>query len=265
MTIKFCVIAKEGACCLFLINFYSKEDTMTIVDDIRSFVDDGVLLNLVKAEGYCIVPHVKFVEYDAESGVLKLLLGGRNPECSSLHVRNVPNFLCCQNLLLSFCQHRFSMITKVIPVSTHDPDFEAIVRRCGFGLRIVTPATCSNTMPAALSFQFLANQYPDVDCLLKNENHRMLLPHSVGMNFSQEVTMRELLRMTGVEWIVDKHFKTYSTTGVLLDTKTKITAAMNDGTMPPGLDLCYTENLGTWVVFDTNEASFTYYILEELV
>ena len=74
---------------------------MSIVDNIRSFVDDGTLLDLVNEEGYCIVPHVKFVKYNTESGVLKLLLGGRIQGCTSLHMRNVSNFLCCEHVTLA--------------------------------------------------------------------------------------------------------------------------------------------------------------------
>ena len=237
---------------------------MVVVEKIQSFVNDGTLHQVVKSQKYKIVPYIKFVSFDIQTGVLKLLMGGRNPECSTLHVRNVSNYLVCKDVLLPICKDKFTDVMIVVPVSTHDPNFESIVQECRYKFRMMNPDTCEDTMPASLSFRFLADKHPDITCRYKRENHKENLPCGISLMLFTEVKMRRMLQMTGIQWCVDDEFIMYSTNGELLDTVEKISGSINNGTFPPGLNLQFYQPLDWWVLYNNGNDSFKYYYVEEM-
>ena len=127
---------------------------MVTTNEIRSFVNDGDLVKVVTDRKYSIVPLVKFVHFNSSTGVLKLLLGGRNPITDTLSVSNINNYYCCKDVLLPIYKERFPLITDVIPTITHKDIFEGIIESCGFRLRSISPDTCEEVRALSIAFNF---------------------------------------------------------------------------------------------------------------
>ena len=108
---------------------FDDEEMNLTLEVLRAYVDDDGLKAYLTSEGYSTMPFVKYVSYNND-GVLRLLCCGACPGCPAPHIRNVCNIQFCQ-MVLSAVKHKFSGLTGVMPVLTHDPDFRRIAESHG--------------------------------------------------------------------------------------------------------------------------------------
>ena len=90
-----------------------------LINNIRSFVEDGELPRILTAIDILIFPILRFLSFN--EGVLRILVGG---ECVGYTVPFIKNTCNVQfaNQCFMICREHFTAVEKVIPGFTHDED-----------------------------------------------------------------------------------------------------------------------------------------------
>ena len=99
-------------------------------DAIKTFINNGPLTSIILNNKYALMPIIKFASFD-RNGYLRIVIGGKCPNCQSNHIRNICNVRYCQELLLPILKKRFQLIKHIFPVFTYDKDLEDIVKSTG--------------------------------------------------------------------------------------------------------------------------------------
>ena len=179
---------------------FDDEDMNFAREVLRSYVDDGGLQSYLLTEGYSSMPFVKYVSYNND-GVLRLLCCGACPGCPAAHIRNVCNVQFGQ-MVYAVVKHKFSGLTGVMPVLTHDPDFQRIAE--GAGGRIINTCDRHKKLPFSIQKQIMMDWHPDIDCFIKIFKHR-----GIGPNFNQASMMSfdEAASTYNACFVVNQQFK----------------------------------------------------------
>ena len=96
---------------------------------LTEYIDTGGLLELMKTQGRSVLTITRFESLN-EHGIVRMFVCGRCAGCPAPHIRNI----CATQFCNSACdaiQQRFNSVLRIIPVTTHDHDFERIANKHG--------------------------------------------------------------------------------------------------------------------------------------
>ena len=152
------------------------DDSMDLSREVlRVYVDDDGLRAFLTREGYSTMPFIKYVSYNND-GVLLLLCCGACPGCPAPHIRNVCNIQFCE-MVLFVVKGKFSGLTGVVPVTTHDADIRRIVE--SHGGEVVMTCDRDTKKPFSVQKQIMMDWYPDIDCFIKIFRHQGVGPNYI--------------------------------------------------------------------------------------
>ena len=131
---------------------------------IKKFVNDGNLSSAITNNNYPLMPIIKFISFD-KNGHLKLLLGGKCPNCDANHIRNTCNNRYCSEVIDPIIKNKFNLYSYVTPLSTHASDFDSQVIRCdGCTVSTIDP---EQKFPFHELEHLMLDFHPDVDTQVK--------------------------------------------------------------------------------------------------
>lgn len=205
---------------------------MDIQEEIRIFVENGAMTMMILRENNILFPHIRFVDFNFKTRVVRVLVCGDCPNCEKPYLKNTCTFKYVKTVLKPVITRQFRTIEDVLPISTHDVDFIRIVASKG---GVVSFPFRNNLRMRLFDLKvFLYDCHPDVDCLMKFSDSLVETPP----DWSNEdlVSANEYLSNYEICWYLDDTTVIYYNNTTIIG-RQNIIEANTEGRLPDGLHL----------------------------
>ena len=181
--------------------------------------NNNEIQTIIKFQGYC--PNTKR---------LFLLIGGTCPYCQFRHVRNICNANLCKDLLTNIFHTKFpKYVDKVLPISTHHPNFESYAE--GHGYKVVH-YDYNKSRPISELQNIIFNGFPEATCHLKGDypkNDDITSPAPKN----SALTMNQYLFFYDICYFITPGFKAATIMGEVAETVEDLELHYSNGGFPP--------------------------------
>ena len=165
------------------------KDFQRTVRSIKKFINDGNIFSNIKNGNCSVMPIIKFISFDAK-GELKVLLGGKCPNCLSEHIRNTCNVRYCSEVIDPIMSKKFELFTSSVPLLTHDPNIEEIVNSCKHKISYKINPHSKKTFLQLETF--MLDHHPDIDTTVKMLTLRK--KNTLPFKEIDEVSMNDIVK-----------------------------------------------------------------------
>ena len=148
-------------------------------------------------------------------GVLRLLFGGPCDGGKSVHIHNIFYLRFFINIALPFICNKFTFVTKVVGVFTHNEDFWALLEGMGGTVNIIIDPAERKEM---LSVQiFMLEMHTDVVNYVKGVTYLDI--YVVVIDTSEYISWEEATRKLYATFSIDPTFKFVAPNGNIVDSE----------------------------------------------
>ena len=132
---------------------------------MEAFINDGGLTRALVENDKMVRSHMRFVSYEHDGGILRMIILGECGMCSTSHIRNICNSTYSHDCLFPVLSLVFPVITRIDVVRSDDDDLEELVR--GMGGRITTPFGLDVSSTFADLNHLCLDLHPEIDGEIK--------------------------------------------------------------------------------------------------
>ena len=130
---------------------------------LKDYIDTGGLLELMKTQGRSFLTVTRFESLN-KKGIVRMFVCGRCAGCPAPHIRNICATQFC-NLACDAIKQCFPSVKRIIPVTTHDPDFERIANK--HGGKVIKTMDGELLQSIYTLKKLMLDWHPDIDCFIK--------------------------------------------------------------------------------------------------
>ena len=197
-----------------------------VTSRLKRFIDNGFLRRTIAAKGVPPYEIIRFVEWDHNSRVCRILLAGEEPNGRTTICRNVISVQYNDNVCGPLIIEKFPFIIAVKCLLTTESDFD--VQCENLGARIDYPDNWDTPTAWLEAMSHYADRNPNIESVFKNTIVTEANSPTLNLKDSPPMTTPQFFHLYAIVFHVDSNTRVMTCENKLLQGKNEIMSNQNE-------------------------------------